>query len=444
MKPLIIKGLNEDNIRKISEIKKEPEWMLRKRIRAYRIFKSMPLSSWLSKIKEIEFEKLTYYTDKNIPKSDKWEDIPEEVREVLNNLNLLEIEKRFLAGLSTQFDSNIIYHKIKKYLKKLGVIYLDTDRALKKHEDLVREYFGKIVSPREDKFAALNTAVWSGGSFIYVPENTKVELPIHTFFRVETPLFGQFERTLIILDKGAEMEYIEGCIAPYYSSYSLHVGVAEILLKENARLKHIAIQNWSKNIYNFVIKKVHVHKNATIEWIESNIGSKITIKHPSILLFGDYARANILSMNYASQGQILDVGSKVFHIGKNTKSKIISKSISRKGGKNINRGKVVINKHARNAENYSRCDMLLLDDVSEGKTIPSNIIEEKNANLRYEAMTGKIEDEMLFYLMSRGFKKEEAETLIVLGFIKELIKEFPLEYTAEFNELIRLEIENEI
>ncbi len=431
-------GINEENIKMLSKIKKEPRWMLEKRLEAYEVFEMLSLPKWGPDLSEIDFNNLVYYLD---PLSqDKPKDkFFEEIKEKLEKLGIPEQEKKFFMGMSTQLESVVVYHKIREELERMGVIYLDSDTALKEHEEIFREYFGKVVPPNNNKFAALNMAMWSGGSFIYVPKGVKVKLPLHTFFRMETPSLGQFERTLIILEDGAKVEYIEGCVAPYYSSSSLHAGVVEVVVKKGAHLKYTTLQNWSKNVYNLVTKSARVYERGIVEWFDVNFGSKVTMKYPSIYLIGDKAKGIYYSFTLASENQEIDGGAKMIHIGKDTVSHVVSKAISKDGGKNIYRGLVRINKGSEGSSSYVECDTLVMDNKSISASYPYNFVEEKNSNFRYESHNRRIDTQRMFYLMSRGINEESAKSMISVGFAKDIIRKIPLEYAVEMYKVLKLE-----
>ncbi len=445
-KPLIKldKGLNEETVKKISEIKNEPEWMRTARLSALKIFFKKPMPTWGGDMKSIDFDNVTYFLKSSAQSEDSWDKVPEEIKKTFEKLGIPEAERKFLAGSGAQFESESVYHMIHADLAKQGVIFCDMDTAMKEHPELVREYFGKIVPAGDNKFAALNTACWSGGSFIYVPKGVKVKTPLQAYFRINSKNMGQFERTLIIADEGSEVVYFEGCSSPTYSSDSLHAAVVELVAKPNARIRYVTIQNWSNNVYNLVTKRAFAYENATVEWIDMNAGSKLTMKYPSVYLKGEHAKADILSVAFASKGQHQDTGGKVIHLAPNTSSRIISKSISKNGGRSSYRGLVRVAKGAKNVKSTVKCDALMLDKDSRSDTYPTMQIDEKDATIAHEAKVGKIGEEQLFYLMSRGLSESEASAMIVLGFIAEFTKELPMEYAIELNKLIRLEMEGSV
>ncbi len=438
------KGLNENIIKQISKQKNEPKWMLEKRLEAFRIFLSKPLPDWGPDLTKIDFDSITYYVKPTDKKARSWDEVPKEIKETFERLGIPEAERKFLAGVSTQFESEVVYSKVREELEKQGVVFVDTDTGLKEYEDIFKQYFGKVVPASDNKFAALNTAVWSGGSFIYVPKGVKVKFPLQAYFRINASAMGQFERTLIVVEEGAEVHYIEGCTAPIYSTDSLHAAVVEIIAKKNAKVRYTTIQNWSKNVYNLVTKRAYAYENALVEWIDGNIGSKITMKYPSVYLLEEGAKANILSIAYAGKNQIQDAGAKVLHFAPNTSSQITSKSISKDGGKTTYRGLVYVREGAKNSKISVRCDALILDEKSSTETYPYNKIHETDITSTHEATVGKIGEDVLFYLMSRGLSEEEAYTMIVMGFLEEFVKELPLEYAVEFNRLIKLEMEGSV
>ncbi len=443
-KPLIKldKGLNEETVKTISKLKEEPEWMLQIRLNALKIFFAKAMPEWGGNLKDINFENVTYYLKSNEKVEDNWEKVPQEIKETFERLGVPEAERKFLAGSGAQFESQGVYHKLQEDLAKQGVIFCDMDTAVKEHPELVKEYFGKIVPAGDNKFAALNTACWSGGSFIYIPKGVKVAAPLQAYFRINSKNMGQFERTLIIADEGAQTNYLEGCTSPNYSSDSLHAAVVELIAKKDAKIRYTTIQNWSNNVYNLVTKRAFAYENATVEWIDSNIGSKLTMKYPSVYLKGENARADILSVAFAGKGQHQDAGGKVIHLAPNTSSRIISKSISKDGGRSSYRGLLKVANGATNVKATVRCDALMLDKDSRSDTYPTMLIDEKDATIAHEAKVGKIGEEQLFYLMSRGLTESEASAMIVLGFIAEFTKELPMEYAIEFNKLIRLEMDS--
>ena len=440
----IPKGLSEDVVRAISSAKGEPEWMLANRLKAYKIFLQKPMPSWGSDLSKIDFQAMTYYLKPSENSGKDWNEVPENIKRTFERLGIPEAEQKFLGGVGAQYESESVYHSLREDLAKLGVIFCDMDTAVKEHPDIVKKYFGTMVPAGDNKFAALNTAVWSGGSFVFIPKGVKVDLPLQAYFRINAKNMGQFERTLIIAEDGAQMHYIEGCTAPIYSSDSLHAAVVEVVAHDNAKIRYTTIQNWSGDVYNLVTKRAFAHENATIEWIDGNLGSKVTMKYPSVYLVGRGAKADILSVAYAGKGQHQDAGGKAVHLAQDTTSRIISKSVSKGGGRSSYRGLVRIAKGATNATSSVRCDALLLDEASRSDTYPTMKVEEEQSTLSHEAFVGKVGEEQLFYLMSRGLPESEALALIVLGFINEFTKELPMEYAIELNKLIRLEMDNSV
>ncbi len=437
------KGLSEDVICAISKHKNEPEWMLEFRLRAFKVFKEKPMPLWGADLSRINFDDITYYLSPGERKNN-WEDVPNDIKDTFEKLGVPEAERKFFGGVGAQYDSETVYHNLREDLKKKGVIFSDTETGLKEHEDIFKKYFGTVVPFADNKFSALNSAVWSGGSFIYVPKGVKVGLPLQAYFRINAERMGQFERTLIIVDEDAEIHYLEGCTAPIYSKDSLHAAVVEIIALKNSRVRYTTIQNWSNNVYNLVTKRAIAHKNAFVEWVDGNIGSKLTMKYPSVVLKGEGARADILSVAYAGRGQHQDAGGKLIHIAKNTTGRIVSKSISNNGGRTSYRGLVHVAPMADNVSCSVQCDALLLDEDSRSDTYPTMKINNENATIAHEATVGNIGKEQLFYLTSRGFSESEAVSLIVLGFISEFTKELPIDYAVELNRLISLEMEGSI
>ncbi|HHX93868.1 MAG TPA: Fe-S cluster assembly protein SufB, partial [Tenericutes bacterium] len=393
---------------------------------------------------EIDFDKIKYYLKTTDEVKRSWDDVPKEIRDTFNRLGIPKAEQKYLAGISTQFESEVVYRNMIKEIEKKGVIFLDTDTALKKHPDFFKKYFNTLVPYTDNKFAALNSAVWSGGVFIYVPKGVKLELPLQSYFRINSPSMGQFERTLIIVDEGAELHYIEGCTAPTYTDSSLHAAVVEIFVKKNATCRYTTIQNWAGNVYNLVTKRAICEKGATMEWVDGNIGSKATMKYPAVILKGEGAKGTCISIAVAGENQIQDAGAKMIHLAPNTKSTIISKSISKNGGNTIYRGIVKMGKDAKNAKSKVECDTLIMDGISSSETVPVNILENETAQIEHEATVSKISEEKLFYLTSRGIDKEKAEEMIVMGFIEPFSRELPMEYAVELNQLLRMSFENSI
>ncbi len=438
------KGLTKDTIIGISKHKNEPQWMLDFRLRAFDIFMKKPMPQWGGNLNSIDFQNIYYYAKASEKTENDWDNVPKDVKNTFDKLGIPEAEKKFLAGVGAQYESEVVYHNLREDLEKQGVIFLDTDNALKTKPELFKKYFGKIIPPEDNKFAALNSAVWSGGSFIYVPPNIKVDMPLQAYFRINAQNIGQFERTLIIIDEGAECHYIEGCTAPVYSSESLHSAVVELVAHKDAKLRYTTIQNWSNDVYNLVTKRAYAYNGATVEWIDGNIGSKLTMKYPGVYLLGEKAHGETLSIAFAGNNQHQDTGAKMVHLAPNTTSKITSKSVSRGNGRSTYRGLLNVAKGATNVKASVRCDALLLDDTSKTDTYPYMEINQDDATITHEATVGKIGDEQIFYLMSRGFTEEESLTLIVNGFMEPFTKELPMEYAVELNRLIKLEMDGSV
>lgn len=438
------RGLSEEIVREISKQKNEPEWMLDLRLKAYHKFYEMPMPSWGPNLSNLDFDNTIYYVKATDKVEKSWDDVPEDVKQTFEKLGIPEAEAKYLSGVSTQYDSEVVYENMLKEVEEKGIIFMDTDSALKKYPELFKEYFAKLVPMSDNKFAALNTAVWSGGTFIYIPKNVKLDMPLQAYFRINTKDMGQFERTLIIVDEGADVHYLEGCTAPNYSSDSLHAAVVEIYIKDNAHCRYTTIQNWSNNVYNLVTKRAKVEANGHMEWIDGNLGSGITMKYPCCILNGDSAKGTCISVAFAKDQQILDAGAKMIHLAPHTSSKIISKSIGHNGGEVSYRGIVKHAKNAINAKSSIECDTILMDDKSKSDTIPINIIDNDTSSIAHEATVSKINDEQLFYLMSRGLSEEQATQMIIMGFIDEFSKELPMEYAMELNQLINLEMEGSI
>jgi len=438
------KGLSKDTVREISQLKDEPQWMLDFRQRAYDIFMKKPMPQWGGDLNKIDFQNIYYYAKASDKTEKNWDDVPEDVKNTFDKLGIPEAEKKFLAGVGAQYESEVVYHNLRKDLADQGVLFLDTDSALKEQPEIFKKYFGKIIPPEDNKFSALNSAVWSGGSFIYIPPGVKVDMPLQAYFRINAENIGQFERTLIIADEGSEVHYIEGCTAPVYSSESLHVAVVELLAHKDAKLRYTTIQNWSNDVYNLVTKRAYAYEGATVEWIDGTIGSKLTMKYPGIYLMGRKAYGETLSIAFAGKNQHQDTGAKMVHLAPDTTSKITSKSVSRANGRSTYRGLLKVAKGATNVKSTVRCDALLLDDTSKTDTYPYMEIDQEDATVTHEATVGKIGDEQIFYLMSRGFSEEEALSLIVNGFMEPFTKELPMEYAVELNRLIRLEMDNSV
>jgi Fe-S cluster assembly protein SufB len=438
------KGLDEGVVCRISEIKGEPKWMRDFRLKSLGIFRAKPMPTWGGDIGGIDFEDIFYYVRPSERTEKNWDDVPADIKRTFDRLGIPEAEKKFLAGVEAQYDSESVYSNIREDLEKLGVIFLSTDQALAQHPDLLKEYFGTIIPPADNKFAALNSAVWSGGSFIYVPPGVRVEVPLQAYFRINSENMGQFERTLIIVDEGAEVHYVEGCTAPTFSSESLHSAVVEIIVKKGARCRYTTIQNWASNVYNLVTKRAVAYQDAFMEWIDGNLGSRLTMKYPSIYMLEPGARGEILSIAFAGKGQHQDAGGKVVHGAPHTSSRIISKSISKDGGRASYRGLLKIADGAVKSRSNVVCDALILDSKSRSDTYPYIEIDEDDVTVGHEASVSKIGDEQLFYLMSRGLSEQEAATLIVAGFIEPLVKELPMEYAVEMNKLIELQMEGSV
>ncbi|MBP6859549.1 MAG: Fe-S cluster assembly protein SufB [Candidatus Magasanikbacteria bacterium] len=434
------KGLDENIIRELSRQKSEPAWMLEFRLQAYKIFLEKKMPDWGADLTGINFENIHYYVRPQDKTKRNWDDVPEEIKNTFEKLGIPEAERKFLAGTGAQFESEMVYHSLAKNLAKQGVIFESTDDALKNHPELFKKYFGTVIPPRDNKFAALNSAVWSGGSFIYVPKGVHVELPLQAYFRINIENMGQFERTLIIADEGSSVHYVEGCTAPTYSSDSLHSAVVEIIVKKGARVQYTTIQNWSGNVYNLVTKRAVADQDATMFWLDCNLGSKVTMKYPSIILRERGAKGEIQSLAFASKGQHQDAGGKVIHLAPDTSSTIVSKSISKNGGQTTYRGLVKVIKGAKNVKTRVVCDALMLDPASRSDTYPTMDIKEKDVAIAHEATVASIGEDELFYLMSRGLSEEQAATLIVNGFASPIIKQLPMEYAVELNRLLALEM----
>ncbi|MEK7347298.1 MAG: Fe-S cluster assembly protein SufB [Candidatus Eisenbacteria bacterium] len=438
------KGLDRDVVTMISEMKKEPAWMREFRLKSFEHFERKPMPTWGGRLSDIDFQDIYYYLKPVDEQGKSWEDVPADIKRTFDKLGIPEAEQKFLSGVGAQYDSETVYHKIKESLSAQGVIFLDTGSALEQHPDLFREYFGTVIPPSDNKFAALNSAVWSGGSFIYVPKGVKVDLPLQAYFRINAQNMGQFERTLIIVDEGAYVHYVEGCTAPIYATDSLHSAVVEIIVKKGGRCRYTTIQNWSNNVYNLVTKRAMAHEDATMEWVDANLGSKLTMKYPSVYMVGRGAHAEILSIAFAGKGQHQDAGGKVVHAAPNTTSNVISKSISKDGGRAGYRGLVKVTKGSKGCKSTVKCDALILDEDSRSDTYPYMEIEEDMVSIGHEATVSKIGDEQLFYLMSRGIPQDEAAAMIVNGFIEPITKELPMEYAVEMNRLIQLQMEGSV
>lgn len=440
------KGLDAQTVRAISELKNEPEWMTEIRLQAYEHFASRPMPQWGGGglLDEINFDDIYYFMRATDRAGRTWDEVPEEIKRTFDRLGIPEAEQKYLQGVSAQYDSESVYHNVQQNLESQGVIFMDMDSGLREHPDLVREYFGKTIPYNDNKFAALNTAAWSGGSFIYVPPGVHVQMPLQAYFRINTRNMGQFERTLIIVDEGAYVHYVEGCTAPTYSSDSLHSAVVEIIVKEGGRCRYTTIQNWSNNVYNLVTKRAEAYKNATMEWVDANLGSKLTMKYPAVILKGEGAHGEVLSIAFAGQGQHQDAGAKITHLAPNTTSQIISKSISKDGGRASYRGLLKVAEEAENVKSNVVCDALLLDDASRSDTYPYIEIENERVTMGHEASVSKVGEDQLFYLMSRGLSEDEANAMVVNGFLEPLVKELPMEYALEMNRLIQIQLEGSI
>lgn len=437
------KGLDEEIVRQISEMKGEPEWMRDFRLEALRIFESKPMPKWGGDI-ALDFQDIYYYLKPTSEQGKTWDDVPQEIKDTFEKLGIPEAERKFLAGVKAQFESEVVYGSLKEDLAEKGVIFTDTDTAVREHPELVREYFGKVIPSTDNKFAALNSAVWSGGSFIYVPKGVKIEFPLQAYFRINAENMGQFERTLIIADEGAEIHYVEGCTAPMYSTESLHSAVVEVICKKGSRVRYTTIQNWANNIYNLVTKRAMAYEDATMEWVDGNLGSQLTMKYPAVYMMEPGARGEILSIAFSGAGQHQDAGAKLVHCAPNTTGQIISKSISKNGGRSSYRGLVRVESGAHNSKCNVVCDALILDDESRSDTYPYIEIAEQDVSIGHEASVSRIGEEQLFYLTSRGLTEAEASTMIVNGFIEPLVKELPMEYAVEMNRLIQLQMEGSV
>jgi Fe-S cluster assembly protein SufB len=438
------RGLSKELVAAISAHKDEPDWMRKFRLKALDYFERRPLPTWGGNVAEIDFDNIYYYIKPTEKQAKSWEDLPPDIKDTWDRLGIPEAERKFLAGVGAQYESEVVYHKLKEELEQQGVLFLDMDSGLREHEDLVKEYFGKTIPPNDNKFAALNSAVWSGGSFIYVPPGVKVEMPLQAYFRINAENMGQFERTLIIVDEGAYVHYVEGCTAPIYSSDSLHSAVVEIIVKKGGRCRYTTIQNWSNNVFNLVTKRARAEREATMEWVDGNLGSKLTMKYPAIYLVGEGAHGEVLSIAFAGEGQHQDAGGKAVHLAPHTSSVITSKSISKNGGRAGYRGLLEVRKGARGSKSKVVCDALILDERSRSDTYPYMKIDEDEVDIGHEATVSKIGEEQLFYLMSRGLSEAEASAMIVSGFVEPITKELPLEYAVEMNRLIQLQMEGSV
>ncbi|HER0751771.1 Iron-sulfur cluster assembly protein SufB [Streptococcus pyogenes] len=438
------KGLSEAVVRELSAAKNEPEWMLEFRLKSLETFNKMPMQTWGADLSDINFDDIIYYQKASDKPARSWDDVPEKIKETFDRIGIPEAERAYLAGASAQYESEVVYHNMKGEFEKLGIIFTDTDSALKEYPDLFKQYFAKLVPPTDNKLAALNSAVWSGGTFIYVPKGVKVDIPLQTYFRINNENTGQFERTLIIVDEGASVHYVEGCTAPTYSSNSLHAAIVEIFALDDAYMRYTTIQNWSDNVYNLVTKRARALTDATVEWIDGNLGAKTTMKYPSVYLDGPGARGTMLSIAFANAGQHQDTGAKMIHNAPHTSSSIVSKSIAKSGGKVDYRGQVTFNKQSKKSVSHIECDTILMDDISKSDTIPFNEIHNSQVALEHEAKVSKISEEQLYYLMSRGLSESEATEMIVMGFVEPFTKELPMEYAVELNRLISYEMEGSV
>jgi Fe-S cluster assembly protein SufB len=439
------RGLSEAVVRDISARKNEPEWMLKTRLKGLRLFDRKPMPNWGSDLAGIDFDNIKYFVRSTEKQAASWEDLPEDIKNTYDRLGIPEAEKqRLVAGVAAQYESEVVYHQIQKELEDQGVVFLDTDSGLREYPEIFTEYFGSVIPPGDNKFAALNTAVWSGGSFIYVPKGVHVEIPLQAYFRINTENMGQFERTLIIADEDSYVHYVEGCTAPIYKSDSLHSAVVEIIVRKNARVRYTTIQNWSNNVYNLVTKRATCEAGATMEWVDGNIGSKVTMKYPAVFLLGEHAKGETLSIAFAGEGQHQDAGAKMVHAAPNTSSSIISKSVARGGGRTSYRGLIHIQEGAKGSRSTVRCDALLVDTISRSDTYPYVDVREDDVSMGHEATVSKVSEDQLFYLMSRGMSEEEAMAMIVRGFVEPIARELPMEYALELNRLIELQMEGAV
>jgi Fe-S cluster assembly protein SufB len=439
------RGLNEDVVRDISAKKDEPQWMLDMRLRGLRLFEKKPMPVWGADLGGIDFDNIKYFVRSTEKQAESWDDLPADIKNTYDKLGIPEAEKqRLISGVAAQYESEVVYHQINKELEEQGVIFLDTDTALKEYPELFREYFATVIPTGDNKFSALNTAVWSGGSFIYVPKGVHVQIPLQAYFRINTENMGQFERTLIIADEDSYVHYVEGCTAPIYSSDSLHSAVVEIVVKKNARVRYTTIQNWSNNVYNLVTKRAAAQAGATMEWIDGNIGSKVTMKYPAVWLLGEHAKGETLSVAFAGEGQHQDAGAKMVHAAPHTSSTIISKSVARGGGRTSYRGLVQVQEGAHHSKSTVKCDALLVDTISRSDTYPYVDVREDDVSMGHEATVSKVSEDQLFYLMSRGMTEDEAMAMIVRGFVEPIARELPMEYALELNRLIELQMEGSV
>ncbi|QXG76466.1 Fe-S cluster assembly protein SufB [Modestobacter sp. L9-4] len=439
------RGINEDVVRDISRRKNEPEWMLEKRLKALQVFGKKPMPDWGSDLSGIDFQNIKYFVRSTEAQAASWDDLPDDIKNTYDKLGIPEAEKqRLVSGVAAQYESEVVYHKIREDLEEQGVLFLDTDTALREQPELFREYFGSVIPAGDNKFSALNTAVWSGGSFIYVPKGVHVEIPLQAYFRINTENMGQFERTLMIIDEGAYVHYVEGCTAPIYKTDSLHSAVVEIIVKKNARCRYTTIQNWSNNVYNLVTKRAVAHEGATMEWVDGNIGSKVTMKYPAVWMTGEHAKGEVMSIAFAGEGQHQDAGAKMVHAAPHTSSTIVSKSVARGGGRTSYRGLVQIDEGAYGSKSTVKCDALLVDTISRSDTYPYVDVREDDVSMGHEATVSRVSDDQLFYLMSRGMSEDEAMAMVVRGFVEPIARELPMEYALELNRLIELQMEGAV
>jgi Fe-S cluster assembly protein SufB len=439
------RGLSEEVVREISALKNEPEWMLEMRLKGLRLFEKKPMPHWGADLSGINFDNIKYFVRSTEKQAASWDELPEDIKNTYDKLGIPEAEKqRLIAGVAAQYESEVVYHQIREDLEKQGVIFVDTDTGLREYEDLFREYFASAIPAGDNKFSALNTAVWSGGSFVYVPKGVHVDIPLQAYFRINTENMGQFERTLIIADEGSYVHYTEGCTAPIYSSDSLHSAVVEIIVKKDARVRYTTIQNWSNNVYNLVTKRAIAHEGAVMEWTDANIGSKVTMKYPAVWLVGEHAKGETLSLGFAAEGQHTDSGAKMVHAAPNTSSNIVSKSVAQGGGRTSYRGLVQINKGSHHSKSTVKCDALLVDNISRSDTYPYVDVREDDVQMGHEATVSKVSADQLFYLMSRGMTEDEAMAMIVRGFVEPIARELPMEYALELNRLIELQMEGAV
>jgi Fe-S cluster assembly protein SufB len=438
------RGLTRATVEEISAIKGEPDWMLEFRLRAYDHFLARPMPQWGGDLDQIDFDKIVYYRKPSEREEKSWDDVPEQIKQTFEKLGIPEAERKFLAGVGAQYDSEVVYHSVREELSKIGVVFMGTDQAMKEYPEIFRKHFGTVVPPEDNKFAALNSAVWSGGSFVYVPKGVEVPLPLQAYFRINGENTGQFERTLIVVDEGAKVHYIEGCTAPIYTTDSLHAAVVEVIALPGSKVRYTTIQNWSRDVYNLVTKRAYAYENATVEWVDANTGSRLTMKYPAIYLVGRGATAEVVSVAFAGHDQHQDTGAKAVHLAPDTRSRIVSKSVSKDGGRATYRGTVRVAPGATNVTTSVRCDALLLDDLSRSDTYPYIDIGESDTTMSHEATVGKISTDQIFYLMSRGLTENEATNMVVQGFLEVFTKELPMEYAIEFNRLVKMEMEGSL